>query len=152
MHIQIHRFMCIYGAPFVKICDINLHNTCMTCQVWYVACHVLYIYAMFHIFMPCFIYWCHDLYIYAMIYIYLCHVLYIYAMFYIFMSISIHVASLFIYAAPRFPFLLHCLLSFMLYQHKFMLHQYNKFMLYQDLSAVPLFPSYHTVRSYHHLK
>ena len=48
------------------------------------------------------------------------------------MSISIHVASLFIYAAPRFSFLLYCLLSFMLYLHKFMLHQHNKFMLYQD--------------------
>ena len=55
------------------------------------------------------------------------------------MSISIHVASLFIYAAPGFPFLLYCLLSFMPYQHKFMLHQHNKFMMYQDLSAVPLF-------------
>ena len=59
-------------------------------------------------------------------FIYLCHVLYIKAMFYIFMSISIHVASLFIYAAPRFPYLLHCLLSFMVYQHKFMLHHHNK--------------------------
>ena len=40
--------------------------------------------------MPCFIF-------YAIFYIYLCH-------FYVFISISIHVASLFIYAAPTFPF------------------------------------------------
>ena len=79
------RFSRNYRVPFVKSCEVNGGNACMTCQVWYVACHVLYIYAMFHIFMPCFIYLCHDLYIYAMIYIYLCDVLYIYAMFYIFM-------------------------------------------------------------------
>ena len=85
-------------------------------------CHVLYIYAMFHLFMPFFIY------IYAMFYIYLCHVLYIcamfyiYAMFFILMSISIYVH----YYAPRFGFLLYCLLSFMLYQHIFTFHQRNK--------------------------
>ena len=45
-----------YGVPFVKICEVNGGNACMTCQVWYVACHVLYICAMFHIFMPCFIF------------------------------------------------------------------------------------------------
>ena len=108
-------------------------QSCMTCQVWYVACHILYIYAMFHIFMPCFIYLCHDLYffvyMYAMFYIFIpcfiysCHLYIFMPMHYIFISISIHVASLFIYAAPRFPFLLHWLLPFMLYQHNFMLHQ-----------------------------
>ena len=122
--------------------DVPSLICCIPCFIY--LCYVLYIYAMFHILMPCFIYLRLDLYIYAMIYIYLCHVLYIYAMFYIFMSISIHVASLFIYAAPRFSFLLYCLLSFMLYQ--------RKFMLYQDLSAVPLFPLPYTMRSYHHLQ
>ena len=79
--------VCNYGVPFVKICEVNGGNACMTCQVWYVACHVLYIYAMLHIFMPCFIYLCHVLYIYAIFYIfmscfiYLCHVLYIYVNF-----------------------------------------------------------------------
>ena len=34
----------------------------------------------------------------------------------------------------------------------FMLYRDHKFMLYQDLSVVPLFPSPHTVRSYHHLR
>ena len=63
-----------------------------------------------------------------------------------------HVASLFIYARPRFPFFLYFLLSFLLYLHKFMLYQHNKFMLYQDFSVVPLFPSPQTVRSYHNLQ
>ena len=75
----------VYGVPFLKICEVNGGNACMTCQVGCVACHVSYIYAMFHIFMPCFIYLCYDSYIYAMICVYLCHVLYIYVMFYIFM-------------------------------------------------------------------
>ena len=77
---------------------------------------------MFYIFLPCFIYLCHF-----------------------------HVASLFIYAAPRFQSLLYYFPSFMLRQNKFMLHQHNNFMLHQDLSAVPFFPSPHTVRRYRRL-
>ena len=62
---------------------------CMPCSIY--LCHVLYIYAIFYIFMTWFIN--------------LCCVLYFYAVFYIlFMSISIHVTSLLIYAAPRLPF------------------------------------------------
>ena len=49
-------------------------------------CHVIYIYAMFYIFMPCF-------YMSMPCFICLCHVLYISAMFYIFMLISIHAAA-----------------------------------------------------------
>ena len=33
--------MNLYGVPFVKICEINGGNACMTC-------HVSYIYEMFH--------------------------------------------------------------------------------------------------------
>ena len=113
------RRQCMYDVPsliccmpcFIYLC----HDSYIYAMICIYLCHVLYIYVMFYIFMPWFIY--------------LCHVLYIYAMFYIFMSISIHVASLFIYAAPRFPFLLYCVLSFMLYQLKFMLYQL-KFMLH----------------------
>ena len=60
---------------------------------WYVACHVLYIYAMFHIFLPCFIYLCHVLHIFMRCFIYLCHVLYIYVMFYIFMPSFIYLCQ-----------------------------------------------------------
>ena len=121
--IMLHAMFYIFMPCFkqsIYLCDA-LYNYAM----FYISiCHILYI------FMPCFIYLSHVLYIYAMFYIftrwftYLCHVLSIYAMFYIFMSISIHVASLFIYAATRFPYLLHCLISFMVYQHKFMLHHH----------------------------
>ena len=71
--------MSLYGVPFVKICEVNGGDSCMTCQVWYCMLH-----AMFYIFMPCFIYLCHLLYIYDMIYIFmscfifLCCVLYRY--------------------------------------------------------------------------
>ena len=71
-----------FTKTLVKICEVSGGFACMTCQVWYVARHFLYIYAMFYIFMPCF------------------------------MSILIHIVLLFIYAAPRFSFLLYCLLSF----------------------------------------
>ena len=117
-----------YGAPFVKICDINWHNTCMTCQVWYVACHVLYIYAMFHIFMPCFIYLCQDLYIYAKIYIFMPWFIYIYAMFYIFMPCFIYLCHvLYIYA------MFYIFMQYLIYLCQFqrMLHHYS-FMLHQD--------------------
>ena len=69
-----------------RICEVNGGNVCMTWQVWYVACHALYIYSMFHIFMPCFIYIWHVLYIYAMIYKFMQWFIYIYAMFYIIMK------------------------------------------------------------------
>ena len=72
----------------------------MTRQVWYVAYHVLYIYAMFHILMPCFIYLCHYLYIFSMSYLFMpcfniyaminifMYDLYIDAMFYIYVNFN----------------------------------------------------------------
>ena len=71
----------------------------------------IYIYAMFYIFMQCFISLYHDLYIYAI--------------FYIFMPCFIYLCQfqfMLHHYSPRFPFLLYSLLSFMLYQHKFMSH------------------------------
>ena len=72
----------------------------------------------------------------------LCHVLYIYVNFNT-CFITFHLCC------TKIPiFVVLYSLLFMLYQHKLMLHQHNNLMLYQELSAVPLFPSPHTVRSY----
>ena len=94
--------MSLYGVPFVKNCEGNGGNAYMTCQVWYVAsrskrplvaCHVLYIYAIFYIFMPSFIYWWDDLYIYVM--------------FYTFMPCFIYYLCQFQYMLHHYWFMLH---------------------------------------------
>ena len=66
------------------------------CRVWYVSCHFLCICAIFHIFMPCFIYLWQVSHIYAMFYIfmpwftYLCHVfLYLSHVLYIYVNLNI---------------------------------------------------------------
>ena len=61
----------------------------------------------------------------------------------------VRVASLLNYYKPRFSFLLYCTLS--VFQLLILL-QHNKFKFYRYLSAVPLLPSLHTMRSYHHLQ
>lgn len=87
--------------------------------VWHFACH-------FDIVMPCFICYVMSITIHVAWLLMCC------------MLKLVHVPSLFIHASPRFPFLWYCSSHFLLYQQKIMLHQ--------DLSAVPLFPSPHTVK------
>ena len=96
-----------YGVPFVKICEVNGVNACMTCQVSYVACHV------FYIFLPWFIYLCHDLYIIMPCFIFvpcfniLCHDLNINAMFYVFIPCFIIYLCQFRYMLHHYSFMLH---------------------------------------------
>ena len=77
-----------------------MHVWRANCQVWYVACHVLYIYALIYIFMQWFIY------IYAMFYIFMPCFIYIHVMFYIFMPCFIYLCQ-FKYTLHHYSFMLH---------------------------------------------
>ena len=90
----------------------------MPSLILYVACHVLYIYAMFYIFMPSFIYLWHDLYIYVMFYIFMLCFIPVYYL----CQFQCMLHHYWFMLHQDCLFLLYCLLSFMLYQHKFTLH------------------------------